>query len=95
MLTIIQGDTFEADIEIEGVIPETVDKVIFSCSKLKFAKNALHQESSYFIDINASKTAEFSAGLYSYDITVYFKGGEAVTAKRNGILEVLRKVNSG
>ncbi|HEY8390097.1 MAG TPA: hypothetical protein VIL26_04010 [Clostridia bacterium] len=86
---------FDAEIELEGVEANTVDKVLFSSKRLNISIAAQLTNQGYLVRLEKEQTIAFPPGFSSFDITIYFKSGEVITAEHNGLIEVLKKVNSG
>lgn len=94
-LEIIQGDTFDLEIELEDVDVLTIDKIIFSSATLnvKYEAQWSDEENVYLVSLTAKDTAEFEPMKASYDITVLFVNNKVSTARYNGVLIVKEKVN--
>lgn len=94
-LEIIQGDSFDLEIELEDVDVLTVDKIIFSSVMLdvKYEAQWSDEANTYLVSITSKETSLFEPMKASYDITVFFVNDKVATAHYNGILLVKEKVN--
>lgn len=102
-ITVIQGDTFEAILTIDGLcclsagdIPVTVDKCIFSAKSrdLKIDLFHLKEDSDEFsLVIPADITRNLEPGASTYDITLYLSDGTVKTVLYNQGILVLAKDN--
>ena len=93
MLQIVQGDVFEVSFELCGIDRVAIEKVLFSSKNLGLSEEAVFAEDGYIVRLEGGRTANMPPGFSFYDLTIVFIDGQRLTAKRNEIVEVLKKEN--
>lgn len=94
MLQIVQGDIFEINFELCEVDKTAIKKVVFSSKCLGITEDSELTEEGYRVRISGEYTAKLPSGFAFYDLTIVFIDGQQITAKRNDIVEVLKKENN-
>ena len=93
MLQIVQGDIFEVSFELCGIDRVAIEKVVFSSKSLGISEAAVFAEDKHIVRLESDRTANIPPGFSFYDLTIVFIDGQRLTAKRNEIVEVLKKEN--
>lgn len=95
-IELIQGDTYETALEINGLTDFTIiDKVTFSSADLGFCKTLTFntKEKNYSLILLPEETDRCKEGRYDYDITIKFKDKNVLTIIYKGEIVVLLKKN--
>lgn len=94
-LQIIQGDSFDRIISIEGAEKSQIEGVYFSCEKLEICKKLVYDESNnyYVLSLNASETSDFKTIETTYDLTIKFTNDKTQTATYCSQITIMPKVN--
>lgn len=94
-ITLIQGDSYQKKVKIEGVEPEVVEGVYFSSNKLEFSKKLIYNqiEEKYIFEFTPEETQALPLGRGDYDITIKFIDDKIKTICYRESIEVLPKIN--
>ena len=95
-ITIIQGDTYEAQLSFTGIDDFSVfDKILFSCNDLGVCKEIEFDEelNSYVLKFSPEETQNMTSGRATFDITVIYKDSNVQTPIYCNDILVKRKVN--
>lgn len=94
-INIIQGDTYEAELEVEGLDDiSLIEKCVFSCCFLKFSKELTKSiDNKFLLEFTPEETAAMKVGFSDYDITLYFFNGAVATTIYKGNIQILPKQN--
>lgn len=95
MITIIQGDTLQRYVIVEGAPNEIIENLYFTSEKLGISKELEYDEQSfkYELLIPASETVKFKPMITDFDITVKFFDEKVKTCLYKGKIKVLEKNN--
>ncbi|MBQ7798305.1 MAG: hypothetical protein IJ371_04205 [Clostridia bacterium] len=94
VLTIVQGDTLEISLSIDGADAGSVEKIIFSSKEQNIVQVFTeYAPGEYYLRIEGNVTKYFKPKVTDYDLTVIFVDGERVTGSYHNKLIVLRKFN--
>lgn len=95
-MVIIQGDTYQKNVTIDGVFLSTIEGVYFSCGKLGISKKLSFDESTnrFVLLLKSNETSEFKPIVTDYDITVKFFDDSIRTGLYRGRLIVAEKNNA-
>lgn len=93
-ISIIKGDTYEADLTIVGLENlEVVDKCVFSCKYLKFCKDLEKNENTFRLYLSPDETKLLNPCKSDYDITLYFTDRNVATVIYSGTIQIYPKNN--
>ena len=93
IITIIQGDTYECEVSIEGVLVEIIDKIYFSSNQLNVCKELEKRDGKFVLKFTPEETMKFETGNLSYDFTIYFVDKTIQTVQYKARISILPKVN--
>ena len=93
IITIIQGDTYECEVTVEGIVAELVDKIYFSSNQLNVCKMLDKRDNKFILKFTPEETMKFSTGNLSYDFTIYFLDNTIQTAQYKARISILPKIN--
>ena len=95
-IIIIQGDSYQAELNINGLVDiSVVDKCIFSSDYLGICK-ALELSSDlnkYVLKFTSEETSKMLPSIASFDITLFFKDTNVATVIYKGDIKILDKKN--
>jgi len=94
-IVIIQGDTYQKNVLIEGVLLDAIEAVYFSCGKLGITKQLEfdHSLQRFVLKFTHDETTLLKPIVTDYDITVKLFGNNIRTGLHRGKLFVLDKNN--
>lgn len=94
-IIIVQGDSYQKKVKIEGIDNEMIEGVYFSSDKLKFSKKLTYSmvEEKYIFSLTPLETETFPAGKGDYDITIKFIDDKIKTISYRESFDVLPKIN--
>lgn len=94
-IVIIQGDTYQKNVLVEGVLLDTIEGVYFSCGKLNISKELTFDENlnAWVLLFTHEETQSFKPIVTDYDITVKLFGNNIKTGLHRGRLQVSEKNN--
>jgi hypothetical protein len=94
-ITIVKGDSLHINLTFENLDTDLISHVYFSSRNI-ITKEFIYDEfeDNYRLEILAAESAEFEAGRFSYDITVYFLDDGVKTVQRKGPFVILTKDNA-
>lgn len=97
-LVFVQGDYCSATFTItddQGNALQELDKVIFSCARLKQEIELTQQnKTTFLLAISSDVSSTFNACTTTYDVTVAFNGSATPrTVIYNGTITILQKDN--
>lgn len=93
-LQIIQGDSFDRQVYVEGVETAKIEGIYFTCEKLGICKKLVLTKDSYFIlSISAEESSKFPKIDASYDLTIKFIDDKIQTATYCSQISILPKIN--
>ena len=94
-IVIIQGDTYEKHVSIDGVFLSAIESVYFSCGKLNITKQLNYDGSinRFVLTLSSDETKTFKPVVTDYDITVKLNGDKVTTGLYRGKLIVAEKNN--
>lgn len=91
---IIQGDTYEANLNIVGIESiSVIEKCVFSCQYFGICKNLEKSENAFKLHLSPSETEVLKIGKSDYDITLFFTDDNVATVIYGGVIQVLPKKN--
>lgn len=94
-VVIIQGDSVEAALRLEGYDVENVEELILECDALKMKYNLKESTDSeiWLLNIPAADTENLKVGCFKYNIVAIFNSGRVKTVLYNADLEIQFKEN--
>lgn len=94
-IMIIQGDTSQINITVEGVPHEAIEKVYFSCSKLDIVKELTYDTdiNKYVLLFSSEETSSMNKIITNFDITVKLFDQKIKTGLYQGKITVSEKNN--
>lgn len=94
-LQIIQGDSFDRIITIEGIEKDKIEGIYFSCEELGICKKLLYNEiDNYFLlSLTSNETKEFPKIDTVYDLTIKFNEEKVQTITYCSQITILPKYN--
>lgn len=94
-IVIIQGDTSQTNVTIEGVTSDTIKDVYFSCGKLYLSRKLTYDSEldKYVLLFTSAETAEFKPITANFDITIHMFDGTVITGLYRGKIIVTDKNN--
>ncbi len=94
-IVIIQGDTYQKNVIVDGVFLSAIEGVYFSCGKLNLSKKLEFDGSinKFVLILSSEETASLKPVVTDYDITVKFEGNKVQTGVFRGKLIVSEKNN--
>lgn len=95
-IVIIQGDTYQANVTVEGVEDlAVIENVYFSCSKLEMTKELTFdpETETYVLLLSSEETSALYPQTTNFDITVKFFDSKIKTGLYRGKLIVCDKNN--
>ena len=94
-IVIIQGDTSQTNVTIEGVTSDTIKDVYFSCGKLDLSRKLTYDSEldKYVLLFISAETAEFKPITANFDITIHMFDGTVITGLYRGKIIVTDKNN--
>lgn len=94
-IEIIQGDSFEMTVTIDGLAESIIENIYFTCASLRFCQKLEKEEgTTYLLKISSEITKTFEPAVTNYDLTIYFIDKTIQTIVHNAALKVLRKNNA-
>lgn len=93
---IVQGDTYEQNVYIDGVAPTSINGVFFSCKKLELSKQLTYVDDikGYVLLLSSQETKDLKPITTDYDITIKLIDDSIKTGLYRGKLIVLEKTNT-
>lgn len=99
-LTLISGDLFSLDVELEGTERSLVRAVWFSSKSLGIRKVLTYIKEEqrsrkiwYRLYLSSEETKNFPSGTALYDLTVEFADENYMTAQYNASMIIQEKIN--
>lgn len=95
-ITIIQGDTYEAQVSFTGIDDFSVfERIIFSCKDFGICKEIEFENelNCYVLKFTPEETKNMKSGSSTFDITVIYKDRNVQTPIYCNDILVKRKVN--
>jgi hypothetical protein len=93
-ITIIKGDSLHLNLTFENLDEDLISHVYFSSRNIITKEFTYDEvEENYRLEILATESANFEAGRFSYDITVFFIDDGVKTVQRKGPFVILTKDN--
>ena len=93
-LQIIQGDSFDRQVYVEGVETDKIEGIYSTCEKLGICKKLVLTKDSYFtLSISAEESSKFPKIDASYDLTIKFIDDKIQTATYCSQISILPKIN--
>ena len=93
-LKIIQGDSFDRQVYLEGVKVEEIEGIYFSCKELGICKKLPLIDNEFFsLNFTVEETKKFPKIETDYDLTIKIIGEKVRTEIYNSQLTVLPKKN--
>ena len=92
-ITIIQGDSYERYITIEGIDLDLIEGVYFSSAKLNCSKKLFLKNTDYVLSFTPEETMSFPVFNTNYDLTIKFVGNKVNTVQHHSIITILPKTN--
>lgn len=94
-IVIIQGDTYQKNLIIEGVMLDAIEAVYFSCGKLNLSQEMPYDENinRFVLLLDSDVTKNLKPIVTDYDITVKFFDDKVRTGLHRGKLIVSEKNN--
>ncbi len=94
-MVIIQGDSYQKNVYIDGVFLSAIEGVYFSCGKLNLSKKLDFDDANnnWFLLLTPEETEILKPVVTDYDITVKFNGNKVQTGLYRGKLIVSEKNN--
>ncbi len=96
-IVIIQGDTYQKNVSIDGVFLSSIEGVYFSCGKLNLSKKLEWDESinKFVLLLTSEETQSLKPIVTDFDITVKIIGkvttglyrGKLIVAEKNNPVE--------
>lgn len=95
-IIIIQGDTYQKNVAVNGVMRDQIQAVYFSCAKLNVTKELPFDPTimKYVLRFTPEETASFKHIVTDFDITVKLAETVVKTGVYRGKLMILEKNNS-
>lgn len=93
-ITIVQGDTYTCEVELENFNLDVEVEIYFSCKELNICKKLVYDDfyQSYILSLLPEETINFPKGIYDYDYTI--KISTAIkTIQYKSIMSILEKTN--
>lgn len=71
-ITIVQGDTYNCEVELENFNLDVEVEIYFSCKELNICKKLIYDDfyKSYILTLLPEETKNFPKGVYDYDYTI-------------------------
>ena len=93
VLTIIQGDSVNAELELTGIDAPEVTQLYFeaSCFSKRYPLAETEQELVWILTIPYEDTSNLNVGLFKYNLVADLVGGRTATIVYNQPMEVLYK----
>lgn len=97
-LQIIQGDSFDRQVYVEGVETDKIEGIYFTCEKLGICKKLvltkdITKDSYFALSISAEESSKFPKIDASYDLTIKFIDDKIQTATYCSQISILPKIN--
>ena len=94
-IEIIQGDSIQRNIYIDGITPEMIKNVYFSCNKLNITKELEYDTANncYLLYLSSTETSILRPINTNYDITILYGSNIVTTGVYKGRLIVHEKNN--
>lgn len=94
-VVVIQGDTLEQNVFIEGAPVEAIEDVYFSCKKLNISKRLEFDSDiqGYVLLLSSQETKDLKPVTTDYDITVKLISDNIKTGLYRGKIIILEKTN--
>lgn len=93
-ITIIQGDSYDRTITIEGIDTELIKEVYISCSELNLCKQLIKSpDGSFTFSLSSEETKGFKEFYGNYDLTVKFNNNKIKTLLYKSFIKILAKTN--
>lgn len=95
-ILIIQGDTCQINVEVEGVEKEFIEEVYLSCEKLNLVRALTYDQTieKYVLVLSSEETKNFTPIITNFDITVKIVGNKIATGLYKGKIIIAEKNNS-
>lgn len=94
-IRIVQGDTYNCEIEIQGLDIFLIENIYFSCEQLNICKKVEFDEELqvYNLTFNSQETENFKNGVFNYDLTFKFFNDSIRTVQYKSTITILKKTN--
>lgn len=99
-LTLISGDLFSLDVELDGTDGTGIQAVWFTSKTLGLQKaltcirkDPASQKIWYRLYLSSEETERFPSGSALYDLTVEYGNEDFMTAQYNGSIIIQKKIN--
>lgn len=93
-IEIIQGDSFEATLTINGLADfSVVSKVCFASNYFNVSKTLTQEGESFVLKLTPNETMQMKVGISDFDITLTFNDDNVATVIYRDKIRVLPKVN--
>ena len=95
VLTIIQGDSVDAELELVGHEAPEVSKLSLesNCFDKRYELSPTYEPLIWILSIPSEDTSQFRVGVFKYNLVAEFNGGRTATIVYNQPMEVLYKDN--
>lgn len=94
-IVIIQGDTSQTNVTIEGATHEMIEAVYFSCGKLGITKTLPYdsETDTYTLLFSSEETSDIKPQITNFDITIKLFDSKILTGLYQGKLTIADKNN--
>lgn len=92
-IKLVQGDSYQRSLTLEGIEPVSIEGIYFSCKGLNICKKLDYVDGVYTFNLSAEETKNFKEFYGDYDITIRFIDNKIQTAFYKAIFNVLPKTN--
>lgn len=92
-IEIIQGDSYQLNITLEGVEVDTIQNIYFSSQALEISKELIKKTNSFALNFSPEETNKFKKGYYDYDLTIKFMDDNIKTIIYRSNISILPKTN--
>lgn len=92
-IEIIQGDSYQLNITLEGVELETISNIYFSSNSLDITKELVKEQDVFQLILASNETLNFKIGIFDYDLTIKFVDAKIKTIIYRSLISILPKIN--
>ena len=92
-ITIVQGDSYERYITIDGISLDLIEGIYFSSDKLNISKKLILKSNVFVLSLTSEETKDLPVVNTNYDLTIKFNNNKINTIQYQATISILKKNN--